>query len=403
MKTMKTIKQLLLGMAVICTTVVTAQDKKVYKKVGCATVEPIQQVFAFDTTTAGKRGLADNYYLWDNGKTLYVKIMNGSKKYKDMIKKYAKDWEKYANIKFEFVEVGNTHIRVVLTGNDGGGNYSKLGTMALMVPQDEHTMHLDTTSFKTPEYTYTCIVHEFGHAIGLMHEHMNPTSGIKWDKNRIYASYKLNQGWDKAMVDAQLFKKYSINYTNGTKYDPKSIMHYPISRWETTDGFHVEWNNSISEGDKQLISALYPKKGARVNEVPRFTVSDFTQMQVERSDSKEGVSFFPSFTINTAGKSGRVYYLAVFTDDQGNMFETSSNEYKVFGVSGTSKTSVLSPGQKIVVNKGKKDLELFIPYSEIPEKIRNKNIRASFYVFLYDNDEMKLLYASKSVPCNMAR
>ncbi|HMZ45856.1 MAG TPA: M12 family metallopeptidase [Chitinophagaceae bacterium] len=400
---MKTIKQLLLGMAVICTTVVTAQDKKVYKKVGCATVEPIQQVFAFDTTTAGKRGLADNYYLWDNGKTLYVKIMNGSKKYKDMIKKYAKDWEKYANIKFEFVEVGNTHIRVVLTGNDGGGNYSKLGTMALMVPQDEHTMHLDTTSFKTPEYTYTCIVHEFGHAIGLMHEHMNPTSGIKWDKNRIYASYKLNQGWDKAMVDAQLFKKYSINYTNGTKYDPKSIMHYPISRWETTDGFHVEWNNSISEGDKQLISALYPKKGARVNEVPRFTVSDFTQMQVERSDSKEGVSFFPSFTINTAGKSGRVYYLAVFTDDQGNMFETSSNEYKVFGVSGTSKTSVLSPGQKIVVNKGKKDLELFIPYSEIPEKIRNKNIRASFYVFLYDNDEMKLLYASKSVPCNMAR
>ncbi|HNL82833.1 MAG TPA: M12 family metallopeptidase, partial [Chitinophagaceae bacterium] len=322
---------------------------------------------------------------------------------KDMIKKYAKDWEKYANIKFEFVEVGNTHIRVVLTGNDGGGNYSKLGTMALMVPQDEHTMHLDTTSFKTPEYTYTCIVHEFGHAIGLMHEHMNPTSGIKWDKNRIYASYKLNQGWDKAMVDAQLFKKYSINYTNGTKYDPKSIMHYPISRWETTDGFHVEWNNSISEGDKQLISALYPKKGARVNEVPRFTVSDFTQMQVERSDSKEGVSFFPSFTINTAGKSGRVYYLAVFTDDQGNMFETSSNEYKVFGVSGTSKTSVLSPGQKIVVNKGKKDLELFIPYSEIPEKIRNKNIRASFYVFLYDNDEMKLLYASKSVPCNMAR
>lgn len=401
---MKTIKQLFLfGIALLSTTIVTAQDKKTYKKVGCATVEPIQQVFAFDTTSAGKRGMADNYYLWDNGKTLYVKIMSGSKKYKDLIKKYAKEWEKYANIKFEFVEVGNAHIRVILTGNDGGGNYSKLGTMALMVPQEEHTMHLDTTSFTTPQYTYTAIVHEFGHAIGLMHEHMSPTSGIKWDKNRVYAAYKMNQGWDKAMVDAQLFKKYNINYTNGTKYDSKSIMHYPISRWETLDGFHVDWNYSISEGDKSLISALYPKKGNRSNEVPRFTVSGFSSMAIEKNDNKAGVSFYPSFTINTAGKSGRVYYLAVFTDEQGNMFETSSNEYKVFGVSGTSKTTVLNPGQKIEVNRGKKDFELFIPYSEIPEKIRNKNIRASFYVFLYDNDEMKLLYASKSVPCNMAK
>jgi hypothetical protein len=133
-------------------------------------------------------------------------------------------------------------------------------------------------------------------------------------------------------------------------------------------------------------------------------LAGFTNMSVVRNDTKEGVSFYPSFTINTAGKSGRVYYLAVFTDENGNMFETASNEYKVFGVSGTSKTTVLNAGQHIEVNKGgKKDMELFIPYAEIPEKIRNKNIRASFYVFLYDNDEMKLLYASKSVPCNMAR
>jgi hypothetical protein len=130
-----------------------------------------------------------------------------------------------------------------------------------MVPQDEHTLHLDTTSFTTAQYTYTAIVHEFGHAIGLMHEHMNPTSGIKWDKNRVYAAYKMQQGWSKEQVDAQLFKKYSITYTNGTKYDAKSIMHYPISRWETLDGFFVDWNYSISEGDKQIVSALYPKKG----------------------------------------------------------------------------------------------------------------------------------------------
>jgi hypothetical protein len=62
---------------------------------------------------------------------LRVKIMSGSPKYKEMIKRYAKEWEKYANIKFEFVETGESNIRVILTGNDGGGNYSKLGTMVI--------------------------------------------------------------------------------------------------------------------------------------------------------------------------------------------------------------------------------------------------------------------------------
>ena len=401
---MKTSKQsLLIATLLLFVTASFAQMKtpsKTYKKMGCATVEP-GQIFAFDTTNT--RQMADNYYLWDNGKTIVVRIMSGSQRYKDMIMKYAKEWEKYGNIKFQFVEFGASQVRVILTGNDGGGNYSKLGTMALMVPQDEHTLHLDTTSFVTPEYTYIAIVHEFGHAIGLMHEHMNPISGIKWDKNRVYAAYKFSQNWDKDMVDAQLFKKYNVSYTNGTKYDKLSIMHYPISRWETLDGFYVDWNKTISEGDKEIVRALYPKNSERVREVPRFTLSGFNSMSVERNDTKGGISFYPSFTMTTAGKAGRVYYLAVFTDDKGNMFETTSTEYKVFGVSGTSKSAVLNPGLNINVNKDKKDLELFIPYNEIPESIRNKNIRATFYVFLYDNEEMKLIYSSKSVPCNMSK
>ncbi len=390
---------MLLGAAQINAQVKKAPD---YKKMGCATIEPTT-TFAFDTTGKG-RGLADNYYLWDNGKTIIVRIMNtGNSKYKELVKKYAKEWEKYANIKFQFVETGNSHVRVILTGNDGGGNYSRLGTQALNVPQNEHTLHLDTTSFVSPEYTYTAIVHEFGHAIGLMHEHMSPTSGIKWDKNRVYASYKLLQGWDKEMVDAQLFRKFNVSYTNGSKYDKLSIMHYPISRWETLDGYSVDWNYSISQGDKDLIGSLYPKKGNRINEVPRFTVSDFSKMDVENSVVKKGVSFYPSFTINTAGKEGRVYYLAIFTDENGNMFETKSENYKVFGAAGTSKTTVLAPGQKIEFNKGKHDMELFIPTSDIPENIRNKNVKAIFYVFLYDNDELKIVYSSTAVNCNMAR
>ncbi|MBW7952698.1 MAG: hypothetical protein H3C56_09160, partial [Chitinophagaceae bacterium] len=52
---MKTIKQLLVITAgILFTTAAIAQQKKEYKKMGCATIEP-SQIFAFDTTETGKR------------------------------------------------------------------------------------------------------------------------------------------------------------------------------------------------------------------------------------------------------------------------------------------------------------------------------------------------------------
>jgi serralysin len=375
--------------------------KQEQKKIGCATIEPTG-FFAFDTSNI--RGLADNYYLWDNGKTLNVKFMGtGNSKFKDLVKKYAKEWEQYANLKFNFIETGDAHIRVLLTSGDGGGHYTRgLGIQLLNYPQDEFNLHLDTSDFKNPQAAYRTIIHEFGHAIGLMHEHMSPVSGVKWDKTAVYARYKLLQGWDKAMVDAQLFTKYNTSYVNGTKYDRASIMHYPISRWETLDGYYVDWNSSISEGDKSLVKALYPK-GARTNEFPRFSVTNFSKMDVEPSKSRDGIAFYPSFTISTAGKEGKVVYLTVFFDETGNPVATNSKDFNFSGLAATNKSAILLPGQKIEVNRGKHDLELFIPYNELPESIRNKKISAKFFVFLLDKEEFKRLYVSDAVSFNTVK
>ena len=32
-------------------------------------------------------------------------------------------------------------------------------------------------------------IHEFGHALGLNHEHKNPSAGIKWNKPVVYSDY----------------------------------------------------------------------------------------------------------------------------------------------------------------------------------------------------------------------
>ena len=133
---------------------------------------------------------------------------------------------KYANIKFNFIEQGDAQIRVYL--GDQKGDYGHvtmgLGVKCLMRDPNDFTMHFDTTDLIKEQSFKGTVLHEFGHALGLIHEHMSPVSGIKWDSAAVY-SRKRMMGWSKEMTDAQLFKKYSLAYTNGTTYDPKSIMH----------------------------------------------------------------------------------------------------------------------------------------------------------------------------------
>lgn len=67
----------------------------------CSTIQPERKSMPLDTTIS--RAMADNYYLWDNGKTLTVKFIGqgGSTKLREKIKVAAKEWEKYANLTFD--------------------------------------------------------------------------------------------------------------------------------------------------------------------------------------------------------------------------------------------------------------------------------------------------------------
>ena len=196
-------------------------------------------------------------YRWKTGRTLNIGFYDADFRVKEKVIKYAREWEKYANIKFNFIDdVNQADIRISFVT---GGSWSYIGTIALVIDKDKPTMNYGWLTPDTPNDEYSrVVIHEFGHMLGLVHEHMHPEAGIPWDKEKTY-DYYANLGWDKEQVDRNLFARYSRDKTQYSEHDPDSIMHYPVPKELTIDGsFEVGYNRVLSDMDKYYVQQLYP-------------------------------------------------------------------------------------------------------------------------------------------------
>ena len=196
---------------------------------------------------------------WPNGKVLKVSFLNGTEAERAKVRKYAVEWSEVANIKFLFVEKGVSDLRVSFTA--GLGTWSLIGTDASQLPQNKPTINFGWYNGLTPESGYRGIIlHEFGHVLGLLHEHQHPSGGIPWDKPKLYAYYKRTQGWEPSRVDEQVLSRLNSSKTQYTRYDPASIMHYAIPNSLTVGDFEVGTNSVLSPTDRAFVAKVYPKK-----------------------------------------------------------------------------------------------------------------------------------------------
>ncbi|EWG41079.1 hypothetical protein FVEG_03255 [Fusarium verticillioides 7600] len=198
---------------------------------------------------------------WKNGRTIRVRFLPGASPYvQGKVKQYANVWSKYANIHFKFVYSAPEEIRISFVKGDG--SWSAFGTDCLTRPKNNATMNFGWFDDKTSDEEFSrTTIHEFGHALGCIHENCQPNADIQWNKPVVYESYKRSDGWSPEQVDFQVLKHYDRRRdgVKSTKYDRLSIMAYPIPKEFTLNAFSVPLNTHLSATDIAFISRIYPK------------------------------------------------------------------------------------------------------------------------------------------------
>ena len=238
------------------------------------------------------RGVVARAATWKPGQIVKVCFRSGTPGAHQRVIRVAREWMEYANVLFDFEENGSARrcrgdgredIKIDFIDNKGW--WSAYGRLSR---QRDPSMNLQFFGVDTPRYSNgqpapeaelrRIILHEFGHALGMMHEHQSPAAGcdqeIDWE-----AAYKLGTklGWDRNQVHAQLRQLTSSEEFNLTSVDRKSIMHYSLDpelfRQGRGSKCWVPDNNDLSEQDRRFIASIYPRAGGPVAASGRQTAT----------------------------------------------------------------------------------------------------------------------------------
>lgn len=206
-----------------------------------------------------KQASGKRWLFWDRSKTnLYVAFTDGNPLVQQKVIQVAKEWEKYCGVEFILINSVNGAIEPDITIS-----FKEKGSMSLVGKDSKTKVPSMNLGWLTPatsdEEYHRVVLHEFGHALGLVHEHQNPKNNISWNKETVYAYYWQKFGWPKQVTYYNFFEKYKENEMNSSNFDSLSIMMYEIPKEFTTNGFHTVANTQLSETDKKWIGTIYPK------------------------------------------------------------------------------------------------------------------------------------------------
>ncbi|SHE83405.1 protein of unknown function, DUF285 [Dysgonomonas macrotermitis] len=252
------------------------------------------------TGTVQTRGAADRMKLWAQDPIITVKFLNNpdDPALVEQIKSYAKEWEQYAGVTFQFVE--STETALVRIGFDWEGNswltWSYTGNDAKMVrSQSEPTAVFGgfNDGYMTDEEIRGDVLRVFGQVLGLEFEQRHGDWDASWwkaDKNGVYYAQSY---WESMFEDYyenfdwETIRQYVFDPLAGAtivqtdEVDLESIMIWPYyTRKETTT---LLANYDLSEKDKEFIAILYPKKEGNTIQIAWVDAGYFVWVNEEKT------------------------------------------------------------------------------------------------------------------------
>jgi hypothetical protein len=251
----------------------------------CLAVDPItgsndrnyQLTYQKDIAWTAKDALPEST---KNEIVIGVSFLDGTDDQKNEVESYAWRWVNRAGlpIRWVFGDESRQNIRIRFNGeNDTDNNWSWYGNQASRRSHanqfntpDKPTMLLNVYHNRAKPGDWKLrrktTLHEFGHALGLMHEQLHPDSGFEFHDEVIVEDMKRLK-WcrpdDKedclTKVRREITKPATRDHAcrGAPQYDETSIMHYPIpARWLKRGKVTVQ-NDDLSYLDLDCVRSLY--------------------------------------------------------------------------------------------------------------------------------------------------
>jgi len=103
------------------------------------------------------------------------------------------------------------------------------------------------------------VLHEFGHALGCIHEHQQPKFDRKWDKAKVLEYFSGSPNfWDEAGIKHKVLQKYSPTGIAATDFDSIMLYMFEGELFSDNNG-PTNDNKKLSAKDIVFIRKLYPR------------------------------------------------------------------------------------------------------------------------------------------------